>query len=76
MRRLAMLVVLLSAGCTVPGSRDCETDWTSLGQRDGRLGAGSQAERYAAKCGKPVDAAAYDEGYRQGASQRPHVPSF
>jgi len=57
-----MLIVLLSAGCTAPGSRDCESDWTSLGQRDGRLGTGSQAERYAAKCGKPVDAAAYDEG--------------
>jgi len=76
MRRLAMLVVILMTGCTVPGSRDCETDWTSLGQRDGRLGAGSQAERYAAKCGKPVDTAAYDAGYREGSSHRPHVPSF
>lgn len=76
MRRLAMLVVLLSAGCTVPGSRDCETDRGSLGQRDGRLGAGSQAERYAARCGKPVDTAAYEAGYRQRFSHRPYVPSF
>jgi hypothetical protein len=76
MKGLTALVIFFLAACTTPGSRDCEADWGSLGQRDGRLGAGSQAERYAAKCGKPVDAAAYEEGYRQGSSLRPYVPSF
>ena len=71
-----MPLVIFLAGCTAPGSRDCESDWGSLGQRDGRLGASPQAERYAAKCGKPIDTAAYDAGYREGSSRRPHVPSF
>jgi hypothetical protein len=47
----------------------------SIGQRDGRLNVGSQAERYAARCGA-VDTAAYEEGYRQGFAQRPYVRSF
>jgi hypothetical protein len=71
-----MLTAALLAGCAGAGGGDCGPDWREIGQRDGRLNAGSQAERYAARCGAPVDAAAYEEGYRQGVAQRPYVPSF
>jgi hypothetical protein len=37
------------------------------------MNAGSQVERYAARCGTPVDAAAYAEGYRTGDLQRPLI---
>jgi hypothetical protein len=73
---LAILAAGLVAGCTTPGSGDCESDWRSLGQRDGRIGASSQVERYAAKCGKAADEAAYAEGYREGFARRPYIPSF
>lgn len=73
MKRLATLSVVLLAGCAT--GADCGPDWRSVGERDGRMGAGSQAERYAARCGVPVDAAAYEEGYRQGFSLRP-VPGW
>jgi hypothetical protein len=76
MRPLVILIAAVLAGCAGVGSKDCETAWRDLGQRDGRLNAGSQAERYGARCGKPVDAAAYEEGYRLWFSQRPHVPSL
>jgi hypothetical protein len=71
MKRLLVLGVLAAAGCAA----DCGSDWRSTGERDGRLGAGSQAERYAARCGVPVDAAAYEEGYRLGFSHRP-IPNW
>jgi hypothetical protein len=64
---LAILALTLLGGCAV----DCGSDWRSTGERDGRMNAGSQAERYAASCGGRVDAAAYQEGYRAGAAQRP-----
>ena len=78
MRRLALLVIVLLAGCADGGvgSRDCTGDWFLIGERDGRMNVGSQAERYAARCGVPVDGARYEEGYRKGMSERPHVPSF
>jgi hypothetical protein len=67
MRTIALLAVAALAGCAT----DCGPDWRSIGQRDGRLGAGSQAERYAARCGTPVDVAAYEAGYREGFAHRP-----
>ena len=68
-----MLALTLLAGCA---GMDCGPDWRSIGQRDGRLGAGSQAQNYAGRCASPVDAAAYDEGYRQGFAQRPSIPYY
>ena len=71
--RIGMAVLTLLAGCA---GVDCGSDWRAVGQRDGRLNAGSHPERYAARCGTTVDAAAYEQGYREGAAQRPYVPSF
>ena len=71
--RIWIVVLTLLGGCA---GVDCGTDWRAVGQRDGRLNAGSHAERYAARCGTTVDAAAYEQGYREGAAQRPYVPSF
>jgi hypothetical protein len=65
--------VLLAAGCA---SIDCGSDWYAIGQRDGRIGADSQAERYAAQCGAQVDRARYAEGLQAGFAMRPRVPSF
>lgn len=67
MTRLGILVVTLLAGCAA----DCGPDWRAVGQRDGRMGAGSQAERYATRCGTPVDRTAYEQGYGEGFAQRP-----
>ena len=67
---LAVVQILLLAGCAGLGAADCGPDWYAIGERDGRINAGSQAERYAARCGTPVDAQRYEEGYRQGFSQR------
>jgi len=69
MRRLSIFAVLLLAGCA--GTADCGPDWYSIGQRDGRINAGSQAARYAARCGGTVDEARYREGYADGFSYRP-----
>jgi hypothetical protein len=74
MRRLLILGALAVAGCA-GGVGDCGSDWRSIGARDGRINAGSQAERYAARCSGPVDTAAYEEGYRAGFAQRP-IPSW
>src|SRR5687767_2775671 len=73
MKPLLALIALAIAGCAT--SADCGSDRRPTGERDGRRGAGSQAERYAARCGVPVDAAAYDEGYRLGFSHRP-IPNW
>ena len=73
MKRLLILSALL-AGCAGPGSPDCGPDWRSVGQRDGRINAGSQAENYARRCGS-VDRAAYEAGYAEGFAQRP-IPSW
>ena len=70
-----VLGALALASCAGSGGSDCGPDWRSVGQRDGRINAGSQAERYAARCATPVDSAAYEEGYRAGFAQRP-VPSW
>lgn len=71
MRRAAILGLILLSGCAGTGGSDCGPDWYALGQRDGRMNFGSQAERYASRCGVPVDRARYEEGYQEGFSQRP-----
>ena len=71
MKLIMVLAALSLAGCAGIGSSDCGPDWRSVGQRDGRMNAGSQAERYAARCTTPVDSASYEEGYRAGFAQRP-----
>ena len=70
MKRTSLLAMLALAGCAGT-SVDCGPDWLEIGRRDGRIGAGSQAERYAARCGVPVDGERYAEGYREGFAQRP-----
>ena len=73
MPRLSMLAVLVLSGCA--GITDCGPDWFAIGQRDGRINAGSQAERYAARCSGSVDRDRYAEGYAEGFSHRP-TPSW
>jgi hypothetical protein len=68
MRRWGIVVVTLLGGCV---GVDCGPDWRAVGQRDGRMNAGSQVERYAARCGAPVDRATYEQGYGEGFAQRP-----
>ena len=70
MKTLIALSSVLVAGCAA----DCGPDWRALGQRDGRLGAGSQAASYAARCNVTVDTAAYEQGYAEGFAMRPRVP--
>ena len=72
MRTLLVLTGLL-AGCA--SGVDCGPDWRAIGERDGRINAGSQAERYASRCGVTVDTAAYQDGYADGFSRRP-IPSW
>lgn len=70
MRSLLIVMCLAGlTGCTT--TADCGPDWFAVGERDGRINAGSQVERYAARCGVPVDRARYEEGYQQGFAQRP-----
>ena len=73
MRTLAILAVLALGGCA--SGADCGPDWRAIGERDGRINAGSQAQGYASRCSSPVDTAAYEEGYRAGFAQRP-IPSW
>jgi hypothetical protein len=70
MKKLLILATAMLAGCAA----DCGPDWREIGLRDGSLGAGSQAERYAARCTTKVDTAAYEQGYREGFAMRPRVP--
>ncbi len=70
MKRMLLLGAALLSGC----ASDCGPDWRSIGQRDGSLAAGSQAERYAARCTTTVDTAAYEQGYAEGLAMRPRVP--
>jgi len=71
MRNALLLLCVLLGGCA---TLDCGSDWFATGQRDGRINAGSQAERYAVKC-PGIDAARYSEGYGDGFAQRP-LPSW
>lgn len=72
MRATVVSLSLVISGCAA----DCGPDWYQIGERDGRLGAQSQVEYYAARCGgaRP-DAARYAEGYRAGFARRP-VPNW
>lgn len=70
---------LIAAGCAmVAGCAgvDCGPDWYATGQRDGRLGADSQIENYAARCGTHVDRARYAEGRESGLAMRPRPTAF
>jgi hypothetical protein len=67
--------VLTLSGCAGLAGVDCGPDWYAIGQRDGRMNAGLQAQSYAARCAVQVDTARYLEGYRAGFAQRP-LPSW
>jgi hypothetical protein len=58
----------LLGGCAV----NCGADWRQVGLNDGRLGADSQVERYAASC-SGIDSARYEEGWREGLAMRPRI---
>ena len=70
---LAALSLSTLAGCA---ALECDTDWYETGRRDGVLGADSQIENYAARCGGKVDRARYLEGVQAGLAMRPRVSSF
>jgi hypothetical protein len=63
---LSACSLLLSACAT-----DCGSDWYQIGERDGRINAGSQLASYRARCPAPPDEARYNEGYRAGFALRP-----
>ena len=69
----AAVCCALMAGCA---ATDCGPDWYSIGQRDGRIGADSQIDGYAARCSGQVDRQRYEEGRQSGLTMRPRVPSF
>lgn len=69
----ALAACVMIAGCA---GTDCGSDWYAIGQRDGRIGADSQAEAYVARCGGQIDRARYHEGLQSGFAMRPRVPSF
>jgi hypothetical protein len=63
----------IMAGCA---GVDCSSDWYSTGQSDGRIGADSQAERYAAHCSGQIDRQRYEEGRQSGLAMRPRISAF
>jgi len=69
-------VLALGCACLAGCATDCGPDWFAVGQRDGRMGADSQIESYAARCGGPVDRARYAEGLQSGAAMRPRIAAF
>lgn len=75
MSYLRKLLTILCATALIGGcahfADDCSTDAYGLGQRDGRLGAYSQADHHAQRCTAPFDRARYDAGWRAGFSERP-----
>ena len=73
MRNALLALATLLGGCV--SAADCNSDWYSTGQRDGRLGA-YQADLYAGKCTTAVDRARYDQGWQEGFAQRPRIVSF
>jgi hypothetical protein len=69
--------LILAASCmTLAGCAglDCGSDWYATGQRDGRIGADSQIENYAARCGGNVDRGRYASGWDDGRAMRPRPP--
>ena len=73
MRHALLLLLALLGGCV--SAADCNSDWYSTGQRDGRLGS-YQAGLYASRCTTTVDTASYDKGWEEGNAQRPRISSF
>ena len=76
MRQLLCIAAFstLASGCAAINEGDCRADMYQLGLRDGRMGAGSQIERYAGRCaasGASADSSRYAEGYAAGFAQRP-----
>jgi uncharacterized protein DUF2799 len=73
MRLAAILFCsMLLAHCTSLGTQACNADWRQVGERDGRMGATSQFENYAARCpGARPEAALYAEGWQSGLASRP-----
>jgi hypothetical protein len=73
-KTLALAAFCLAVpGCAAIAKLDCDTDWYETGRRDGRLGASSQIESYAARCGGNVDRARYEEGWQAGSAMRPRL---
>ena len=64
---------LLVAGCAAIGIDECTADSYQVGRRDGRIGAYSQADAYAARCRAQgrFDVQRYLEGWRDGWADRP-----
>jgi hypothetical protein len=58
------------AGCA---ALECDTNWYETGRRDGILGADTQIENYARRCGGKLDRGRYTQGLQQGLSMRPRV---
>ena len=73
MKNTLLVLVALLGGCV--SAADCNSDWHSTGQRDGRLGA-YQADLYASKCTTTVDRSRYDAGWQEGVAQRPRIAAF
>ena len=71
MRATLLACLLALGGCAA----DCGPDWYQVGERDGRINAGSQVARYATRCSPPPDEARYAEGYAAGFALRP-PPGF
>jgi hypothetical protein len=70
----AAVFSIAASGCAAINEADCHTDMYQVGMRDGRLGAGSQIDRYAGRCaasGGGTDASRYADGYAAGFAQRP-----
>lgn len=74
MKQCALLLIVSLSGCAAAQKADCGGDWFNVGKRDGRIGASSQVEHYASRCGVPVDVERYDAGYRAGSAERPRPP--
>jgi hypothetical protein len=66
----AALAAALLAGCAGMSDADCRSaNWYDLGYRDARFKLQSQDQVYLQQCerlGVRIDAARYDEGFRQG----------
>jgi hypothetical protein len=71
MRTTVLVISLALWGC----ASDCGPDWYQIGERDGRINAGSQIASYSARCSPPPDQARYEEGYRAGFARRP-IPTW
>lgn len=68
--RGAVCLLMFLCGCAGLDTDACRgANWYDLGFRDARLRVQSQVELYAAQCerhGAKIDAARYDQGFREG----------